>query len=125
MAATAEVKLADLLRRVENGEIQDRVHPRFGIHAQANHRWSTTNPPLGQLPSHLEPLFQPDDGWPWFGWDWDGQELRIIASEAGDKPLLEAFERGEDVHTNTTCEVFGYPYPPDRARPHDSTASEV
>jgi DNA polymerase I-like protein with 3'-5' exonuclease and polymerase domains len=124
VAETAEVRLADLLEKVERGEIRERVHPRFGIHSQANHRWSTTKPPLGQLPDHLSALFQPDEDWPWFGWDWDGQELAIIAAEAGDQPILEAREKGHDIHTNTTCEVFGYPYPPERARPHDAVVAE-
>jgi hypothetical protein len=50
--------------------------------------------------------------------DWDTQELRIIAATAGDEPLLRAFREGHDVHTLTTCDVFGYPYPPDPRDPH-------
>lgn len=115
---TAVQALAELVKKAEAGLVVERVHPRFAIHAQANHRWSTTDPPLAQLPAHLETLLTPDEGWPWFMWDWDTQELRIIAAEARDEPLLTAFREGWDVHTLTTCEVFGYPYPPNKVDPH-------
>lgn len=117
---SAEVKVGELLALAEAGLVSARVHPQFGTHSQANHRWSTTKPPMAQLPPHLEGLFVPDPEWPWLGWDSDTQELRIIAAEAKDRPLLNAFKGGHDVHTLTTTEVFGYRYPDNRVDPHFS-----
>lgn len=113
----AEAKQADshyiqpLLKR-------DRIHPEILIHAQASGRHSTNNPPLAQLPGDLRDIIGPDEGYPWLGWDWDQIELRILAALAGDRPLLEAFQNGWDIHTLNTCDIFGYPYPPNPQDPH-------
>jgi len=75
---------------------------------------------LAALPSDLRDILTPDPGEVWLGWDWSAIEERLLAALANDRPMLEAFEQGYEVHTLTTCEVFGWPYPPDRRRPHDS-----
>lgn len=100
--------------------IRDRLYPQFQIHAQASGRWSTVDPPMAQLPKDLRDIVTPDEGDVWIEWDWDQAELRLLAALCGDKPLLEAFTNGWDVHTLTTCDIFGLPYPPDRADPHHS-----
>jgi DNA polymerase-1 len=41
--------------------------------------------------------------------DYSQIELRIMAHLSGDKGLLEAFSRGEDVHRHTASEVFDTP----------------
>ena len=43
---------------------------------------------------------------------------------ANDQPMLEAFAKGWEVHTLTTCEIFGWSYPKDKAHPHDSQENE-
>lgn len=109
MASKVLVRLATLEEIIQSndvGRVVDRVHPRFLTHAQDNARWSTTDPPLAQLPSDLRHLLVPDPDWPWFGWDWDGQELRILAAIANDKPLLEAFANDWDVHSMNARDVF-------------------
>lgn len=39
--------------------------------------------------------------------DYSQIELRIMAHLSGDRGLIEAFERGEDIHRHTAAEVFG------------------
>ena len=39
--------------------------------------------------------------------DYSQIELRIAAKVSGDKALLEAYQRGEDLHTRTACDVLG------------------
>ena len=95
-----------------------RVYHHINIHAQANGRWSYTDPPLATLPPDLRDIYGPDPGWPWFGFDLDQQELRIIAALSGDGPLLEVFANGYDIHTLNTCDIFGIPYPTNKANPH-------
>lgn len=85
----------------------DRVYPSIKIHAQASGRWSITEPPLQQFPGYLQDLLIPDPGEAWVGWDWDQIELRVLAALAGDEPYLNAFERGDDVHTLNAIAIFG------------------
>jgi DNA polymerase I-like protein with 3'-5' exonuclease and polymerase domains len=46
------------------------------------------------------------DGWLGFGFDISQGELRIIAAEAGETAMLEAFERGEDLHALTASRLL-------------------
>ncbi len=51
---------------------------------------------------------EPDEqGWYFIGFDYSQIELRVMAAEARETALLEAFERGEDVHTRTAAMMLG------------------
>jgi len=106
--------------RKPSGGLVDRLHPEFHIHAQANARWSTLNPPMAQLPADLRDIVMPDEGTGWLEWDWDQFELRINAATCGDLPSLEAFANGYDIHTLNACDLFGLSYPTDKRDPHKS-----
>lgn len=113
MPGTAEVRLAALRAAIEKGgeeAIVDRVHPRFATHAQATLRWSTTDPPLAQLPEDLCNILGPDEGWPWFMYDWNGLHLWLTAAYAGDKALMATLRSGQDVHAANACDLFGVPH---------------
>lgn len=47
------------------------------------------------------------DGWWGIGFDISQGELRIIAAEAGETAMLEAFERGDDLHALTAGKLLG------------------
>jgi len=100
--------------------IVERVYPEIQIHAQASGRHSTVNPPLATTPKDLRNLYLPDVGCVWFCYDWDQEELRILACEAGDEVLIRSFQQRLDIHTQNTCEIFAYPYPPNLVDPHTS-----
>lgn len=118
--AAAQQQLSHYLQPLVRGKVVvDRIYPQFKIHAQASGRWSTTNPPLAQLPSDLRDIVMPDDGDVWIGWDWDQIELRLLAGLANDKPYLEAFANGWDVHTINMCDLFGI------RKPHDLTMTST
>ena len=114
MYAAAQQTLSHYIEPLydDSGAIRDRIYPQFKIHAQASGRWSTTDPPLAQLPSDLRDIICPDPGEVWIKWDWDQIELRLIAALAQDEPYLEAFRNGWDVHTINACDLFGIPKPP-------------
>ncbi|MFN9900744.1 MAG: DNA polymerase, partial [bacterium] len=42
--------------------------------------------------------------------DYSQIELRIIAEISGDEGMLEAFQKGQDIHRATAAKVFGIPY---------------
>ena len=46
--------------------------------------------------------------------DYSQIELRILAHLSGEPAIIEAFRRGEDIHTRTACEVF-------KVKPEDVT----
>lgn len=57
-------------------------------------------------------LWAPDEeqdklGWYLIGFDYSQIELRVIAGEAGETALLEAFARGDDVHRLTASLMLG------------------
>jgi DNA polymerase I len=99
---------------------KERVYPDFKPYAQANGRWSTTNPPLAQLPEHLKTIIMPDDGYVWVEMDWDAIEARIMAYTSDDPVLIEAMENDYDLHTINVCDLFGYDRPSDLVDPHQS-----
>lgn len=107
---TAEVRIAGLREALARGgeaAIVDRIHPRFATHAQATLRWSITEPPLAQLPVDLWEIIGPDEGWPWFMYDWNGLHLWLTAAYAGDKALMATLQSGADVHSANARDLFG------------------
>lgn len=96
----------------EDGTVKTRIYHSIAIHTQANARWSWTDPPLAQLPKDLRNLFMPDPGWPWFCFDHDQIELRMVAGYSGDPAMLKAFADGWDVHLLATVAMFDLPPPP-------------
>lgn len=99
-------------------DVVRRVYPTFAIHAQKTGRWSTSDPPLAQLPKALRDLFCPDPGHVWIHWDWKGIELQFLEVHSGSEILKAAHDEGLDIHTWTTCAIFGYEFPPNLVDPH-------
>jgi DNA polymerase I-like protein with 3'-5' exonuclease and polymerase domains len=50
-----------------------------------------------------------DPGWYILGFDYSQIELRVFAGEAGEQALIDAFERGDDVHRLTAALMLGVP----------------
>ncbi len=48
----------------------------------------------------------PEEGWRFVAADYSQIELRILAHLSGEPAIIESFQRGEDIHTRTACEVF-------------------
>ena len=42
--------------------------------------------------------------------DYSQIELRLIAEISGDEAMLEAFQKGQDIHSATAARVFDVPY---------------
>ena len=98
-------------------DIVDRVYPNFAIHTQKNARWSTTNPPLAQLPGDLRDIIQPDEGECWLHHDWKGMELHFLECHAHSRILKDAHDNGIDLHTWTMCKMFSFQLPPNLKDP--------
>jgi len=92
-----------------------RVHTHYHQANTATGRLSSADPNLQNIPIRTEEgrrirkAFVAPEGHVILAADYSQIELRIMAHLSGDKGLLEAFEKGEDIHRATASEVFGVP----------------
>ncbi len=90
-----------------------RLHTSLSQTGTATGRLSSSNPNLQNIPVRSEvgrqirAAFVAPLGAMLFSADYSQIELRILAHFSGDAVLVEAFERGQDVHARTAEEVFG------------------
>ena len=92
-----------------------RVHTTFGQTGTATGRLSSANPNLQNIPIRTElgreirAAFIVEPGHVLLAADYSQIELRLLAHFSKDKLLVEAFRRGDDIHTLTASQVFGVP----------------
>ncbi len=90
-----------------------RLHTRFSQTGTATGRLSSSNPNLQNIPVRTElgreirAAFVAAPGSLLLSADYSQIELRILAHLSEDPILVEAFRRGEDIHSRTAQEVFG------------------
>jgi DNA polymerase-1 len=89
-----------------------RVHTSYHQAVAATGRLSSSDPNLQNIPIRTEEgrrirqAFIAPEGYRILAADYSQIELRIMAHLSGDTGLLEAFEKGQDVHRATAAEVF-------------------
>jgi len=92
-----------------------RVHTTFGQTGTSTGRLSSTNPNLQNIPIRTElgreirAAFIAEPGHVLLAADYSQIELRLLAHFSGDPLLVEAYRRGDDIHTLTASQVFGVP----------------
>jgi DNA polymerase-1 len=102
---------ADTLPGLVNPET-GRIHTTFNQLVAATGRLSSQDPNLMNIPIRTElgrrirAAFIPTEGWRFVAADYSQIELRILAHLSAEPAIIEAFARGEDIHTRTACEVF-------------------
>jgi DNA polymerase-1 len=102
---------ADALPALVN-PVTGRIHTTFNQLVAATGRLSSQDPNLMNIPIRTElgrrirAAFIPEDGWRFVAADYSQIELRILAHLSGEGGIIESFQRGEDIHTRTACEVF-------------------
>jgi len=90
-----------------------RIHATFNQTVARTGRLSSDNPNLHNIPVRSETgrgfreAFIPAEGHRLLVADYNQIELRCIAHLAEDPGLIEAFETGADIHTETAARVFG------------------
>lgn len=89
-----------------------RLHTSFHQTGAATGRLSSSDPNLQNIPIRTElgreirAAFVPRSGWKMLVADYSQIELRLLAHLSGDAVLTDAFQKGQDIHTRTACEVF-------------------
>ena len=92
-----------------------RIHTHFQMTVTATGRLSSAEPNLQNIPvrkemgGEIRKMFVAGNGNVLVGADYSQIELRLLGHIAGDAVMIEAFERGEDIHTVTASQVFGVP----------------
>jgi len=92
-----------------------RLHTTFGQTGTATGRLSSTNPNLQNIPIRTElgreirAAFTAEPGCVLLAADYSQIELRLLAHFSKDPLLVEAYRRGDDIHTLTASQVFGVP----------------
>ena len=92
-----------------------RLHTTFGQTGTATGRLSSANPNLQNIPIRTElgrgirAAFIAEPGHVLLTADYSQIELRLLAHFSGDPLLVDAYRRGDDIHTLTASQVFGVP----------------
>jgi len=90
-----------------------RIHAKFNQAVTATGRLSSSEPNLQNIPIRTElgrevrKAFVAESGNLLVSADYSQIELRIVASLAQDKKMMEIFERDEDIHTATAAAING------------------
>jgi DNA polymerase-1 len=92
-----------------------RIHTSFNQTGAATGRLSSSDPNLQNIPIRTERgegirrAFIASPGCVLLTADYSQIELRLLAHLSGDPLLVEAFERGGDIHRQTAAVIFGVP----------------
>jgi len=90
-----------------------RIHTTFHQALTATGRLSSSDPNLQNIPTRSEDgrrirgAFVPRPGNVFISADYSQIDLRVLAHLSEDKTLMEAFQRGEDIHVRTATELLG------------------
>ena len=88
------------------------IHTSFNQTVTATGRLSSSNPNLQNIPirnedgKEIRKAFIPDEGCDFFSADYSQIELRIMAHLSGDPHMIEAFQKGQDIHAATAAKIY-------------------
>jgi DNA polymerase-1 len=88
-----------------------RIHTTFNQAVTATGRLSSSEPNLQNIPIRtdlgqiMRTAFVAEDGYKLVSADYSQIDLRAVAHVSGDKKLMEAFQRGDDIHKITAAEI--------------------
>ena len=92
-----------------------KIHTSFNQTVASTGRLSSTNPNLQNIPirdergREMRKVFIPDEGCIFLSSDYSQIELRIMAHLSGDSNMVEAFNKGQDIHAATAAKIFKIP----------------
>ncbi len=104
----------DALPRMVNPQT-GRIHTTFNQAVTATGRLSSSDPNLQNIPARgefghrIRECFVPREGWLLMSADYSQIELRLMAHFSEDPNLIDAFQRGLDIHAYTASLITGLP----------------
>lgn len=94
---------------------ESKIHAHFQQTVTATGRISCTEPNLQNIPirqelgRNLRKAFAAEEGYTLVGADYSQIELRVLAHLSQDENLIDAFNKGDDIHKMTASRVLGIP----------------
>jgi DNA polymerase-1 len=99
---------------LKSADSSGRCHTTFKQTGTATGRLSSVNPNLQNIPIRTEAgrrfrkyFIAQNDSCVLIDADYSQIELRVLAHISGDEHMTDAFLADEDIHTSTSCRVFG------------------
>lgn len=93
-----------------------RIHCNFNQSVAATGRLASQDPNLQNIPIRTEvgrkirAAFKPQkEGWSFLAADYSQIELRLLAHLSQDEELIDAFNKGDDIHVRTASKIFHVP----------------
>lgn len=92
-----------------------KIHSYFHQTVVATGRLSSTEPNLQNIPTRsemgkeLRKAFTASKGNILIDADYSQIELRVLASMSDDKEMIDAFNKGQDIHSSTASRIFNIP----------------
>ena len=84
----------------------NRVHTSFLIHGTATRRLSSREPNMQNIPDDARVVFVAEEGKKLVSFDYSNLEVRILAYEIGDEPLIEYLDNGGNIHDLNAQQLF-------------------
>lgn len=111
-------KTLEFLRSwLELRDHNDVIHATYNVGFVKTGRLSSSNPNVQQISSRLKPAFIPRPGHVLLDLDYSQVELRVAAFISRSQPMIEAFQRGDDLHRLLAARIAG-------KKPEDVTSLE-
>ncbi len=94
-------------------KVTGRLYTTLNQTGTTTGRLSSQEPNLQNIPVRTEmghkfrKSFVADNGYKLLSCDYSQLELRVVAHISKDQKMIDAFKRGEDIHTRTASEIFG------------------
>lgn len=95
----------------EKADSRGRIHTSFNQTGTVTGRFSSSDPNLQNIPKNkdnygIRKAFIADKGMTLVQADYSQVELRVMAHFSQDETMIDAFEKGMDIHTRTASEIF-------------------
>jgi DNA polymerase-1 len=86
---------------------EDVIHSTYWPGRVVTGRLSSTDPNMQQVTAALKPAFVPSPGYVFADLDYGQIELRVAAFISRCMPMIEAFRRGDDLHSLLAARITG------------------
>ena len=83
------------------------IHATYNVGFVRTGRLSSSNPNVQQISARLKPAFIPRPGHVLLDLDYSQVELRVAAFISRSAPMIEAFQRGDDLHRLLAAKIAG------------------
>lgn len=93
----------------EKASPEGRIHARYNVGRVSTGRLSSSEPNLQQVTKDLKSAYVPTPGYLIVEADYSQIELRAAAFIARCRPMIEAYQRGDDLHRLMAAQITGKP----------------